>query len=139
MHEYGITESVVTAVTERMPGVPIACVRLEIGSLSGVSADSVRFYFGPASEGTSLEGARLEISEVAARCRCDSCPQEPHRHRADSAVPVRQPRRGHPVRRRHADPVGRAGAGHRLSPPAHPGPGRCARAGLSPAVGPGPV
>ncbi len=76
MHEYGITESVVTAVTERMPGVPIACVRLEIGSLSGVSADSVRFYFGPATEGTSLEGARLEISEVIARCRCGSCGQE---------------------------------------------------------------
>jgi hydrogenase nickel incorporation protein HypA/HybF len=76
VHEYGITETVVTAVTERMPGVPIACVRLEIGSLSGVSADSVRFYFGPATEGTSLEGARLEISEVAARCRCGSCGQE---------------------------------------------------------------
>ena len=33
MHEYGITESVVTAVTERMPGVPIACVRLEISEV----------------------------------------------------------------------------------------------------------
>ena len=41
MHEYGITESVVTAVTERMPGVPITCVRLEIGSLSGVSAEAL--------------------------------------------------------------------------------------------------
>ena len=37
MHEYGITESVVTAVTERLPDATISCVHLEIGSLSGVS------------------------------------------------------------------------------------------------------
>jgi hydrogenase nickel incorporation protein HypA/HybF len=76
MHEFGVTESVVTAVTERLPGATVTRVHLEIGSLSGVSADSVRFYFGPATEGTDLEGARLEISEVAARCRCGSCGQE---------------------------------------------------------------
>jgi len=76
VHEYGITESVVTKVMERMPDATISCVRLEIGSLSGVSADSVRFYFGMAAEGTNLEGARLEISEVPARCRCSSCGQE---------------------------------------------------------------
>jgi len=76
MHEYGITESVVTAVRERLPDAAISCVHLEIGSLSGVSADSVRFYFGMAAEGTNLEGARLEISEVPARCRCRSCGAE---------------------------------------------------------------
>jgi len=76
MHEYGITESVVTAVRERLPDAAISCVHLEIGSLSGVSADSVRFYFGMAAEGTNLEGARLEISEVPARCRCGSCGAE---------------------------------------------------------------
>ncbi len=66
MHEYGITESVVTAVTERMPDATISCVHLEIGSLSGVSADSVRFYFGMAAEGTNLEGAMRIVSvEVA--------------------------------------------------------------------------
>ena len=122
MHEYGVTESVVAAVAGRMPGVPVACVRLEIGSLSGVDADSVRFYFGPATEGTSLEGARLEISEVAARCRCGSCGQEFEPDRADSAVPVRQPRRGHPLRRRHADPVGRAGAGREPTGTSRSGP-----------------
>jgi hydrogenase nickel incorporation protein HypA/HybF len=76
MHEYGVTESVVAAVTERLPDATVTCVYLEIGALSGVSADSVRLYFGPATEGTNLAGARLEISEVPARCRCGSCGAE---------------------------------------------------------------
>jgi hydrogenase nickel incorporation protein HypA/HybF len=76
VHEYGITESVVAAVTKKLPDATVTCVHLEIGALSGVSADSVRLYFGPATEGTNLAGARLEISEVTARCRCGSCDAE---------------------------------------------------------------
>jgi hydrogenase nickel incorporation protein HypA/HybF len=76
VHEHGITESVVAAVTQKLPDDTVTCVHLEIGSLSGVSADSVRLYFGPATEGTNLAGAQLEISEVTARCRCRSCGAE---------------------------------------------------------------
>jgi hydrogenase nickel incorporation protein HypA/HybF len=76
MHEYGITESVVAQVAGKLPGATVTRVHLEIGSLSGVSADSVRFYFGPATEGTGLAGADLEITEVTARCRCRSCGTE---------------------------------------------------------------
>ena len=53
VHETAITESVVDAVTERMPGARITCVRLEIGALSGVVADSVRFCFDLVTEGTT--------------------------------------------------------------------------------------
>jgi hydrogenase nickel incorporation protein HypA/HybF len=73
MHELAIAEGVVGAVTERLPGTQIACVRLEIGVLSGVVADSLRFCFDLATEGTALEGALLEISEPAARCECRAC------------------------------------------------------------------
>jgi hydrogenase nickel incorporation protein HypA/HybF len=73
LHELAITESVVEAVTERLPGARITCVRLEIGALSGVVADSVRFCFDLVTEGTNLEGARLEITQVAGRCRCRVC------------------------------------------------------------------
>ena len=76
MHEYGVTETVVAAVVGQLPDATVTCVHLEIGSLSGVAADSVRFYFPMAAEGTNLEGARLEIREVPARCRCGSCGQE---------------------------------------------------------------
>lgn len=73
MHELAITEGLVDAVRERLPGQRITCVRLEIGALSGVVADSVRFCFDLVTEGTSLEGARLEIAEPPARCRCRTC------------------------------------------------------------------
>jgi hydrogenase nickel incorporation protein HypA/HybF len=73
MHELAITEGVVEAVTARLPDARITCVRLEIGALSGVVADSVRFCFDLATEGTNLDGARLEISESPGRCRCRTC------------------------------------------------------------------
>jgi hydrogenase nickel incorporation protein HypA/HybF len=76
MHELAITESVVQAVTERLPGSAISCVHLEIGPMSGVVPDSVRFCFGLVTEGTSLQGARLEISQPTARCRCRDCDSE---------------------------------------------------------------
>ncbi len=76
MHELAITEGVVHAVTERLPGTPIACVHLEIGVMSGVVADSVRFCFDLVTEGTPLEGARLDIVQPAARCQCRACGAE---------------------------------------------------------------
>lgn len=76
MHELGITEGVVAAVTERLPDARVTCVRLEIGALSGVVADSVRFCFDLVTEGTNLEGARLEISQPTARCSCRACGAE---------------------------------------------------------------
>jgi len=76
MHELAITESVVEAVTQRLPGAKVTTIRLEIGALSGVVADSVRFCFDVVSEGTSLEGASLEITEPAASCRCRACGTE---------------------------------------------------------------
>jgi hydrogenase nickel incorporation protein HypA/HybF len=63
-------------VTRRLPGARVTCVHLEIGALSGVVADSIRFCFGLATEGTGLEGATLEITEPAARCRCRACGAE---------------------------------------------------------------
>ncbi|HEX9528503.1 MAG TPA: hydrogenase maturation nickel metallochaperone HypA [Streptosporangiaceae bacterium] len=76
MHELAITEGVIDAVTGRLPGARITCVRLEIGALSGVVADSVRFCFDLVTEGTDLQGARLEITEPAGRCKCRICGSE---------------------------------------------------------------
>jgi hydrogenase nickel incorporation protein HypA/HybF len=73
VHELAITEGIVDSVTERLPGQRITCVRLEIGALSGVVADSVRFCFDLVTEGTSLEGARLEITQPPAVCHCRIC------------------------------------------------------------------
>lgn len=73
MHELAITEGIVAAVVERMRDAPIVRVRIEIGALSGVVADAVRFCFDLAAAGTTLQGARLEIDEPAGRVRCRRC------------------------------------------------------------------
>ena len=76
MHELAITESIVAAVTERMPGTPVRRVHLSIGRLSGVVPDAVRFCFDLVTAGTSLEGAVLEIDEPGGRVVCRRCAAE---------------------------------------------------------------
>ena len=76
MHELAIAESVVETVTQRLPSAKVTCVFLEVGALSGVVPDSIRFCFDLATEGTGLAGARLEITEPPARCRCRACGAE---------------------------------------------------------------
>jgi hydrogenase nickel incorporation protein HypA/HybF len=73
MHELAVAEGLVDEVTERLPGTKISEVRLEIGPLTGVVADSLRFCFDLATEGTTLEGASLQITEPAVKCECRTC------------------------------------------------------------------
>ena len=68
-----ITQSVVDAVVERMDGAAVRAVTLEIGALSGVVPDSVRFCFDLVTAGTALEGARLEILEPPGAGECRTC------------------------------------------------------------------
>jgi hydrogenase nickel incorporation protein HypA/HybF len=76
MHELAITQDVLAAVTRQVPDARVTSVRLEIGALTGVVADSVRFCFVLVAEGTNLEGAALEIDEPRARCQCRGCGEE---------------------------------------------------------------
>lgn len=76
MHEMAITQSVVDAVCTRMGDAPVRRVCLEIGKLSGVVPDSVRFCFDLITAGTTLEGADLEIVQPAGQARCRDCGAE---------------------------------------------------------------
>lgn len=71
-----ITQSVVAAVSEQIGDARATRIRLEIGKLSGVVADSVRFCFDLAAGGTPLEGALLEIVETPGRAHCRECQRE---------------------------------------------------------------
>jgi hydrogenase nickel incorporation protein HypA/HybF len=73
MHELSITQSVVEAVTRRMGDAPIRRVRLEIGRLSGLVPDAVRFCFEMVAAGTTCEGALVEIDEPCGQARCRTC------------------------------------------------------------------
>ena len=76
MHELSITEGVIDGICEAVPEGQVSLVTLEIGRLSGVVPDSVRFCFDLCARGTRLEGASLEIVEVPGRARCGSCKRE---------------------------------------------------------------
>ncbi len=76
MHELAIIEGVLDTVTARLGDAKITCMRLEIGALSGVVEDALRFSFDLATEGTTLQGASLEITQVPGRCRCRACGTE---------------------------------------------------------------
>ncbi|MGO9061998.1 MAG: hydrogenase maturation nickel metallochaperone HypA [Candidatus Binataceae bacterium] len=73
MHELAITESVVAQVSQRVGDAKVTRVVLEIGKLSGVVSDSVRFCFDICAQDTALEGARLEIVQTPGRARCRQC------------------------------------------------------------------
>jgi hydrogenase nickel incorporation protein HypA/HybF len=76
MHELSIAESVLDTVTARTGDREVREIRLEIGKLSGVSVDSLRFCFELAAAGTALERAALDIVEPSGRARCGSCGEE---------------------------------------------------------------
>ena len=76
MHELAITQSVVDAVVEKLDGADVRTLTLEIGRLSGVVPDSVRFCFELVSAGTVLEGATLTIVEPPGAGACRSCGDE---------------------------------------------------------------
>ncbi len=76
MHELGITTEIIAIVTRQAQGRKITKVVLEIGKVSGILADSVRFCFEMCCQGTVAEGASLEILEPPGRARCRSCGHE---------------------------------------------------------------
>jgi hydrogenase nickel incorporation protein HypA/HybF len=73
MHELSITRSVVAICAERANGAQVTRVTLEIGKLSAVLPEAVRFCFDICAQGTPLEGAALEIIETPGRGRCRDC------------------------------------------------------------------
>ena len=76
MHELGIVEDVIERVCESSRGARVTRVVLEIGRLTAVLPDAVRFCFELAAEGTLAEGARLDIIETPGRARCRACGAE---------------------------------------------------------------
>lgn len=76
MHELSIAESVIEAITARTTTRRVRRVRLEVGRLSGVSADALRFCFELAAVDTPVDGAALDIDELPGRARCATCEEE---------------------------------------------------------------
>ncbi len=76
MHELALTAAIVDSAEEAAQGRRVLRVTLEIGRLSGVVADAIRFCFDAVARGTAVEGAVLEVSEIDGRARCRRCGAE---------------------------------------------------------------
>lgn len=73
MHELSVAQDIVDIVTERSRGARIVRIVLEIGMLSAVMPDAIRFCFDIATANTLAEGAVLEILETPGLARCRAC------------------------------------------------------------------
>ena len=87
---------VVETLTEDLADEPggVTSVRLRVGALSGVVPDALRFAWDVACHNTRLDGAALEIDEVAARIWCDVCQRE---QTVPGAISTRCPICGEPT------------------------------------------
>ena len=78
MHELSICESIRGILEEeaaRQGFGTIDRVCLEIGRLSGVEVEALRFGFDVVMRGSAAENARLDIIETEGRARCMACGQ----------------------------------------------------------------
>ena len=79
MHELSLMENLVQGIQESAltQGFRrVLQVRLEVGRLSGVEVEALRFAFGPATETTIMAGAHLEILELPGQGICQTCGAE---------------------------------------------------------------
>lgn len=68
MHELSIAQSILVIVRQHLPedrNREVKSVKLKVGNLSGIVPESLQFCFQMASEGTEMQGARLEIEPVS--------------------------------------------------------------------------
>ena len=77
MHEMGIAMEIVeitkASIPEDMKDARVQRINLQVGKLSAIVADSLRFCFDLVIKDTPLEGAELVIEELPVVARCKDC------------------------------------------------------------------
>jgi hydrogenase nickel incorporation protein HypA/HybF len=76
MHELGITQNIVAIAITHAQGARVRRISLEIGKLSAICPDAIRFCFDVCCTGTLLEGSDLCITEIPGLARCRCCGSE---------------------------------------------------------------
>jgi hydrogenase nickel incorporation protein HypA/HybF len=76
MHELSIADAIVQIALRHANGRPVSAVEVSVGHLRQVVPSSLEFAFELLCSGTPLEGARLELHEIAPRGRCRECDTE---------------------------------------------------------------
>jgi len=77
VHELAVVDSLVKQLEEEATRLGVVgrvvAVHLKLGALTTFVPDAMTFYFDALTEGTPLEGARLDIEEVSVAGTCRAC------------------------------------------------------------------
>ena len=76
MHEMSITQGIIDICENHAGGRRVLSIDVEIGELSSVVPEAVLFCFEACSQGTLLEGARININRPPGKGRCMDCGAE---------------------------------------------------------------
>ena len=76
MHEFGLCQSILTAVEGRAAGRRVTGVRVRIGTLHRVYGDAFDQAFSLVAQGTVADGAEVDLVVVPVRATCRSCGAE---------------------------------------------------------------
>lgn len=79
MHELAITQELVALAQSQAlahGARRISSLTIEVGTLSGVIAESMAFCYDSCTTGTILEGSKLKIVSIAALGWCPDCNQQ---------------------------------------------------------------
>jgi hydrogenase nickel incorporation protein HypA/HybF len=79
MHEIGIMQGTLDLAVQTAQAASagqILCVRVRVGSMTGIVTEALQFAFEALREGTIASEARLEVETVPARCWCNHCQAE---------------------------------------------------------------
>ena len=76
MHELSVAQEILRIVHQYVPDPKpdtVKSVKVSVGRLSNILADSLTFCFEAITSDTPLKGTRLEIIELAVKIQCSSC------------------------------------------------------------------
>jgi hydrogenase nickel incorporation protein HypA/HybF len=80
MHELSIADAIVQIALRHASGRPVRAVEVSVGHLRQVVPSSLEFAFELLTNGSPLEGARLELHEITPRGCCRACEAESELH-----------------------------------------------------------
>jgi hydrogenase nickel incorporation protein HypA/HybF len=76
MHELGIAIEIAERAAARADGAAVSRVVVEVGALTAVLPDALRFAWDMVADECGVGGARLDVIEIAGRGRCRACGTE---------------------------------------------------------------
>ena len=79
MHEYSVMNQLVSALLEELKGRDIHKVKevqIEVGELTFLGTEQLKFAYQTLSQDTILEGSELDIEEIKSRINCSECGYE---------------------------------------------------------------